>query len=451
MRQVAIVGGGVSGLATAYYLRCKGIPCRLFERQRRLGGLILTERAHGCLVEGGPDSWLAEKRWMRDFVEELGLGSQVLGSNDRMRRTFVARKGRLVAMPDSMRMLAPSKPWQIATTSLLGPVGKARMAMEWFRRPVEREDRSVADFVRDHFGSEVVQYLAQPLIAGVYGAAPESLSARQAIPRFVEYERRYGSILRGTFKNRRRTARDSLFLTLRGGMGSLIEALERRVTGHCEIVNDRVRELRRGEGVWTLVTEEGSFGADTVILATPAHEASRLVATADAALAELVGRIDCLSSAVVALAYPGKGFGHSLGGFGFLVPSAEGGSVAACTWVKTKFDGRSPAETVLLRAFMAGRAADWALDAEDSAVVSRTDRELRRWMGFQPAPAGASVYRWKKAMPVYPVDHDGLIRAIEERLARLPGLLLAGNGYSGLGIPDCVRRSERIAEAVAAA
>lgn len=451
MRRVAIVGGGVSGLATAYYLSCKGIPCRLFERQPRLGGLIVTDHAHGCLVEAGPDSWLAEKRWMRDFVEELGLGGQVLRSNDRKRRTFVARKGRLVAMPDSMRMLAPGKPWQIATTSLLGPAAKARMAVEWFRQPVERGDRSVADFVRDHFGSEAVDYLAQPLIAGVYGASPESLSARQAIPRFVEYERRYGSILRGTFKNRRRRTGESLFLTLRNGMGSLIEALERRLAGHCEIAHDRVRALRRGEGVWNLETEDGSVAADTVILATPTHEASRLAATADAALAELLGRIDCLSSAVVALAYPGNGFGHSLGGFGFLVPSAEGGSVAACTWVSTKFDGRSPAETVLLRAFLTGRAADWALAADDSAVSHRTDRELRRWMGFQPAPVGASVYRWKKAMPVYAVDHDGLMRAIDKRLVGLPGLLLAGNGYAGLGIPDCVRRSQRIAEAVAAA
>ena len=450
MRRVAIVGGGVSGLAAAYYLGCKGIPCTLFESQPRPGGLIRTDRARGCLIEAGPDSWLAEKRWMRDFVEELGLGRQILGSNDRMRRTFVARKGRLVAMPDSMRLLAPSKPWQVATTSLLGPMAKARMAMEWFRRPVERGDRSVADFVRDHFGTEAVDYLAQPLIAGVYGASPELLSARQTIPRFVEYERRYGSILRGTFRNRHRTAGDSLFLTLRDGMGSLIEALERRVSGHCEIAHERVRDLRRCEGVWNLGTEGGAFAAETVILATPAHEASRLAATADSALAELLGRIDCLSSAVVALTYPGNDFGHSLGGFGFLVPSAEGGSIAACTWVNTKFAGRSPADTVLLRAFLTGRDADWALDAEDSAVSFRADRELRKWMGFRQIADGSRVYRWNKAMPVYTVDHDGLMRAIDQRLARLPGLLLAGNGYSGLGIPDCVRRSQRVAEAVAA-
>ncbi len=449
MRRIAIVGGGVSGLAAAYYLSRRGIPCKLFESRSRLGGLVRTDRAHGCLVEGGPDSWLAEKRWMRDFVEELGLGRQVIGSNDKRRRTFVARKGRLVAMPDSMRMLAPAKPWQVATTSLFGPVTKALMALEWFHRPVEREERSVADFVRDHFGREAIDYLAQPMTTGVYGATPEFLSAQQVIPRFVEYERRYGSILRGTFKNRHRRPAGPLFLTLRDGMGSLIGALERYVERDCEIVHSPVRELHRTKGGWNLHLDEASCAADVVILATPAHEASRLAASADGALAELLGRILYQASAVVALSYPRAHFGHTLNGFGFLVPRVEGGSIAACTWVSTKFDGRSAPDKVLLRAFLTGGDADWALDAQDGSVVGQADREVRKWMGFQNALAGSRVYRWEKAMPAYAVGHAQLVRSIDERLERLPGLLLAGNGYSGLGIPDCIRRSRTIAEAVA--
>ena len=187
-----------------------------------------------------------------------------------------------------------------------------------------------------------------------------------------------------------------------------------------------------------------------MILATPAHEASRLAASADGALAELLGRILYHASAVVALSYPRAHFGHPLKGFGFLVPRAEGGSIAACTWVSTKFDGRSAPDKVLLRAFLTGGAADWALEAEDSSVVRLADRELRKWMGFQDALAGSRVYRWEKAMPAYAVGHERLVRSIDERLERLPGLLLAGNGYTGLGIPDCIRRSQRIAEAVAA-
>ena len=451
MRRVAVVGGGISGLAASYYLSRKGIPSTLFERRARLGGLIRTDRLHGCLVEGGPDSWLAEKRWMAQFVDELGLGTQIIGSNDRRRRTFVVRDGRLVPLPDSMRMLAPSRPWQVATTALLGPAARVRMALEWFHRPAKREDRSVADFVRDHFGADAVEYIAQPMMAGVYGAPPERVSARHAVPRFVEYEARYGSVLRGTFRNRHRKPDGPLFLTLRNGMGSLVGALERRLAGHCRIVRERVAELRRADDRWSILLDSGNFAADIVILAVSAREASRLSGRVDRALADLLGGIDCRPSTVAAFTYPAEGFGHALDGFGFLVPRAEGGAVAACTWMNTKFAGRAPDHSVLLRAFMAGRSAEWAAGASDGSVARRADRELRRWMEFEGELTGSKVYRWEGAMPVYAVGHDRLMRSIDERLGAVPGLFLAGNGYSGLGIPDCVRRSRRIAEAVAGA
>ena len=273
MKQVAIVGGGVSGLSAAYYLGRKGVASKLFEKRSRLGGTILTERLDGCLLEAGADSWLAEKTWMLDLARDLGIGSQVIGSNDSRRRTFVVRGGRLVPLPESMRLLAPSKPWQIATTPLLGLPAKMRFAVEWFRRPAEHGDRSVADFVRDHFGDEAVEYIAQPMLAGVYGSPPERLSANQVIPRFVDYERTHGSILRGVFANRQRNPPNPLFLTLRDGMGSLVAALEHAVSGTCEIVHDEVMRLERSVNGWHLHCAERSAVADTVVLATPAHEA----------------------------------------------------------------------------------------------------------------------------------------------------------------------------------
>ncbi len=451
MTSVAVVGGGVSGLAAAYYLVRQRIPCTLFEREARTGGLVRTERAHGCLVEAGPDSWLAEKRWMRSFVEELGLGGQVIGSNDRLRRTFVVRNRRLVPLPDSMRMLAPAKPWQILTTRLFGPVTKVRMAAEWFRRPGERPERSVADFVRDHFGSEAVDYLAQPMMAGVYGAQPEDLSAPLVMPRFVEYERRYGSILRGTFRNRRQRTGDPLFLSLRGGMGTLIGALERRIDGHCEIVHRPVLRLQRRDGRWSLGLDEGSFEADIVILAIPAHESGRLLQAVAPALARDLCAIRYSSSAVVALAYARAGFGHPLDGFGFLVPSVERASVAACTWVGTKFEGRTDPGRVLLRAYLTGDRAEEMMQADDRVATSWVEPELRGWMGFGGPLVGSRVYRWKRSMPAYGVGHEQLVRSIDEGLEALPGMLLAGNGYTGLGIPDCIRRSQELAQTVVAA
>ncbi len=451
MKRVAVVGGGISGLAAAYYLGREGIPCTLFEREPLTGGLVRTERAHGCLIEAGPDSWLAEKRWMRSFVDDLGLGSEVVGSNDRRRRTFVVRDGRLLPLPDSMRMLSPAKPWQVLTTRLFGTATKARMALEWFRRPSEQPDRSVADLVRDHFGPEAVAYLAQPMMAGVYGVQPEELSAAQVMPRIVEYERRYGSILRGTFRARRRQPDGPLFLTLRDGLGSLVDALERQIAAHCEIVRSAVLRVDRSDSCWILRLDGASVEADEVILAVPAHEAGRLLHAAAPGLAADLGAIRYSSSAVVALCYSRPDFAHPLDGFGFLVPSAERAGVAACTWVNTKFDGRSDPGRVLLRAFLTGDRAEAAILAGDGDSADSVEAELRRWMGLKAPPLGSRVYRWPGAMPAYGLGHAELVRSIGERLRNLPGLLLAGNGYTGLGIPDCVRRSQELAGTVAAA
>lgn len=449
MSRVAIVGGGVSGLSAAYYLGRHGIPCTLIERERTLGGTVRTERFSDCLVEAGPDSWLAEKAWMLDLVRELGLGDQVIGSNDDRRRTYIVRRGRPRALPESMRLLAPSKPWQAVTSGLFGLAAKARMAGEWFRRPQALPERSVAEFVEDHFGLEAVEYLAQPLLAGVYGSPPEDLSADSVIPRFVEYEREYGSLLRGVWKNRERHREGTLFLTLRNGMGSLTEALRQHLPEACEVIQDDVREVQPSAAGWRVRADRGEWAASSVIVATPAAEAGRLLAGVDGALAEGLGSIVYTSSVVVALVYPQRGFGHPLDGFGLLIPRAERGTLAACTWTNTKFAERAGPGKVLLRAFLAGADADRALESSDESVAALADAELRQRMGFRPAPEASRAYRWPAAMPQYSVGHATRVSQIEERLLRFPGLHLAGNGYAGLGVPDCIRRSERIAREIA--
>lgn len=449
MSRVAIVGGGVSGLSAAYYLGRHGISCTLIEREQRLGGIVRTERFGDCLVEAGPDSWLAEKAWMLDLVRELGLGDQVIGSNDERRRTYVVRRGRPRPLPESMRLLAPSKPWQAATSGLFGLAAKARMAGEWFRRPQTLPERSVAEFVEDHFGREAVEYLAQPLLAGVYGSPPEDLSADSVIPRFIEYEREYGSLLRGVWKNRERHREGALFLTLREGMGSLTDALRRQLPGTCDVVTDEVREVQPSAAGWRIRAERGAWDASSVIVATPAPEAGRLLAGVDDALAEGLRSIVYTSSVVVALVYPQLGFGHPLDGFGLLIPRVERGTLAACTWTNTKFAGRAGPGKVLLRAFLAGSDAERALTSSDEAVSGQADAELRQRMGFRPAIEVSRSYRWPAAMPQYSVGHATRVSQIEERLLRFPGLHLAGNGYAGLGLPDCIRRSECIARAIA--
>lgn len=449
MKRVAIVGGGISGLATAYYLSRSGIGCTLFEQRTELGGLIRTEEVAGCLVEAGPDSWLTEKAWMLDLIRELGLGDQVIGSRDEQRRVFVVRDGRARAIPESMRLFAPAKPWQLATTSLLSLRGKARFATEWFRRPRTLRERSVADFVLDHFGSEVLEYLAQPMLSGIYGSPPDKLSADEVIPRLVEYERRYGSVMRGAFRNRHRRPRGSLFQTLRDGLQTLVTAMETAIRPACEIVHERVSHVTISERGWQVRREGGSVDFDDLVLATPAHEAGRLLAGLGSGLADLLNRIRYTSSVVTALVYPAADFGHSLNGFGLLVPRCEGGSLAACTWVNTKFAGRTPADKILLRAFMTGESADRALQADSDKILSEADAELRRWMGFRSPLTTGIVRRWERSLPQHAVGHKDLVFRLEDAARQFRGLHLAGNGYGGLGIPDCIQRSRRIAESIA--
>ncbi len=451
MIPVAIVGGGISGLTAAYYLSRHGIPSRLYEPRPTLGGLIATERVGGCLAEAGPDSWLAEKSWMRDLIEELGLTGQIIDSQDEQRQTWIVRDGRLHRLPDSMRLLAPTKPWQIAGTRLFGTRTKLRFAAEWFRRPARRDDRSVAAFVGDHFGDEAVEYLAQPMLSGVYGSPPESLSANAVIPQFVYYERQYGSILRGAYRQRHRKQRKPLFESLRGGLGDLVDALARAIAVRCAVVHERVQSVERTSGGWRVLAGGTWTDAAEVVVATPASKAAQLVAEAVPDLSAALGSIRYEPSVVLALTFPAEGFGRTLDGFGLLVPRAEKANVAACTWVNTKFAGRAAPGTVLLRAFLGGEAAHRAMETDDQRVVEVVDRELRGWMGYRPAPITGRIWRWRTAMPQYRPGHAVTLESIASSLDTTPGLHLAGNGYDGLGIPDCVRRSKGIAGRIAAA
>ena len=450
MNRVAIVGGGISGLSAAYYLGREGIPCRLFEKRPRLGGTILTETLQGCLVEAGPDSWLAEKSWMLAFVEELGLGNQVIGSNDAQRRTYVIRKGRSVPLPDSLRLLAPAKPWQALTTGLFGARTKLRIALEWFRRPGTAGDRLCRRLRPRPLrwgGSRVPRATATGRSLRFAARGPVG-PARDTAIRGVRASLRQHTA-RGLQEPQPQPPEAAIPEPARG-MGSLVETLERRVAGTCEVVRGRVRSLRRVADGWRLGLEGGSAASGHVILATPAHEAARLIAGAEPRLSRLLARVGYTSSVVAALVYRRRGLGHPLDGFGFLVPRAENGSLAACTWVGTKFRGRVPSDRVLLRAFLAGESAERAAAASDDRVLRDTNAELRKWMGLSGTPISGRVHRWDRAMPCYGVGHGGRLREIEARAGSLPGLHLAGNGYDGLGIPDCVRMSERVAAAISA-
>jgi oxygen-dependent protoporphyrinogen oxidase len=448
---VAIIGGGISGLATAYYLAKVGLSSTLIDPQPRLGGVIRTELKHGCILEAGPDSFLSAKPWAMDLIRELGMAGHVIGSNDHLRVTYVRKGGRLIPLPDGLMLMVPTRILPMTWTRLLSWSTKFRMGAECFRRPSgsRPEDRSVADLIRDHYGDEAVDYLAEPLLAAVYGGDPEQLSVTSVLTRFVELEQKYGSLTRGVLAARRREARRAdrlpLFQTMRGGLGTLIDALLRAVSGHTRVVAATAEGVeQQSEGFRVRITG-GSLEADSVVLACQAYQAAELIQSLDPRLADLLVSIPYNSSITVALGYDKTTFERALNGFGFLVPRLERRRVVACTWVGTKFSHRVPNDKVVLRCFLND---DAALDQPEEELVAAVEQELREIMGFTSKPIFSHVARWPRSMAQYTVGHQKRMEDIEGRLSGIPGLFLAGNAYYGIGIPDCVRMAKQVAERI---
>jgi protoporphyrinogen/coproporphyrinogen III oxidase len=449
MPSVAIVGGGISGLSTAYYLSKAGISSTLIEARPRLGGVIQTEHIQNCVVEAGPDSFISVKPWAMDLIRELGMEDEVIGSNDRERVTYIRRRGRLVELPDGVQMLVPTKIFPMLATPLVSWPTKVRMGLEYFRRPEmgDRADRSVAEFVEEHYGREAVDYLAEPLLAGIYGGDPAELSVTSVLPRFVEIEKRYGSLTRGVLAERSKAEapRQSLFLTLRKGLGTLVDAVW-KASGQMTIVHGTVNAMERVRNGFRLQLAGDWLSADQVVLACEAHQAARLMPTVDARGAELLASIGYNSSITVALGFERSAVREQMRGFGFLVPKRERRRLLACTWVGNKFPHRVPETLAVLRCFAGG---DAAMAETDGALVCAMRQEIREIAGVRAEPLFAEVFRWPRSMAQYTVGHAERMAELESRMASLPGLYLAGNGYHGIGVPDCVRMGKQAAERIA--
>jgi oxygen-dependent protoporphyrinogen oxidase len=453
---VAIIGGGISGLSAAYYLSQAGVPSTIVEARPRLGGVIQSEHVQGCVIEAGPDSFLSMKPAAMDLIRELGLADEVIGSNDHLRVTYVWKGGRLVPLPDGLQLMVPTKLVPLLTTRLLSWSTKIRMGMELFHPPGRRaEDQSVAEFVASHYGAEAVDYLAEPLLSGIYGGSPSALSIGSVLPRFVELEAKYGSLTKGVLAelkaNKAQAKRLPLFRTLKGGLGQLVSALAARLAGSATVLHGRAEAVERTGGGFRIRLEDGWLECPQLVLACEAHNAATLAARLDGRLGELLGGIAYSSSMTVALGFPDSAFPKPLDGFGFLVPKRERRRLVACTWVGTKFSHRMPSGTTLLRCFLGGADDAAILSENDEAIVAAVVDELHSIVGFRAAPAFSRIFRWPRSMAQYTVGHAARLAEIEARTAAIPGLQLAGNAYTGIGIPDCIRMGKQAAEAISRA
>ena len=451
MPDTLIVGGGISGLSTAYYLAKRGAPGVILESRPRLGGVIQTEHVEGCTLEAGPDSFLSAKPAALELIRELGLAADVIGSNDHLRVTYVRRRGRLVPLPDGLMMMVPTKILPLLTTRLLSLSTKARMGFELLRAPKPRAaDESVADFVREHYGQEAVDYLAEPLLSGIYGGDPTQLSVAAVLPRFVELSKRYGSLTRGVLASRAAMKSSGppapLFRTLKGGLGQLVDAVVQAAKP--EVVPHRAEAIERTGYGFSLRAAGEWLESRHIVLACEAHQAAPLVSSLDPRLAGLLASIPYSSSMTVAVGFDAGDFSRPPSGFGFLVPKKERRRLVACTWVGTKFSYRVPAGKIVARCFLGGMEDAGVLAESDEAIIAEVLRELREIAGVTAPARFTRISRWPRAMAQYPVGHPARVAEIEARTAAIPGLYLAGNAYQGIGIPDCIRMGRAAAEKI---
>ena len=473
MTRVAIIGGGISGLSAAFHLeraRRGGADVRytLFESSDRLGGVMRTERVEGCLIEAGPDSFLSEKLSAAELCRELGIADQLVGSNDAHRRTYILVKGRLVEMPDGLQFMVPTKLWPTVMTPLFSWGTKLRMAREFFARPhTANGDESAATFVERHFGPEVVDRLADPLLAGVYGGSAERLSVRAVLPRFLDMEARYGSLSRAmlaAMKSRPPAANGPrpIFTSMKDGMQQLVDAVVAQLDPDAIRTGTRVKALGRETSQWIVLPDEPASNIETqlaasqrrsklrlyeefdrIIVATPAYIAAGLLRSVEPHLASLLGETNYSSSVTVALGYAAAGFdgrgAKQDDGFGFLVPRSEGKRLLACTFVHNKFPHRAPEDRLLLRVFLGGSHDPGVLQIPDEEILRIVRVELRQILGLTAEPLFSRIYRWERSMAQYEVGHLERVAEFERLRSGLPGLALAGNAYRGIGVPDCIK------------
>jgi protoporphyrinogen/coproporphyrinogen III oxidase len=463
MKRIAIVGGGISGLSAAYALekhRLAGASLEyiLFEASPRFGGVLVTERVDGCLVEAGPDSFLTEKPWASDLCREVGLGDQLIGSNDADRKTYILVNGRLVLIPDGLMFMVPTKIAPTVLSPLFSIGTKLRMAREWFHPPRSADaDETVAAFVERHYGSEMVDRLADPLLSGVYGGEAAQLSVRAVLPRFAEIEATHGSLGRAMLAARKKMGQASkgparpLFTSLKDGMQQLVDAVVSRLAASALLTNSLVQRIQKQDGGWVVSSGYTSDHFDAVIVATPAQVAAELLRMASAELTSELRSIRYTSSVTVNLGYDRSVRDALPPGFGFLIPRSEGKGMLAATFVHNKFPHRAPDDRALLRCFMGGARNEQLLQAPDEEILRIAREELRQIIGLAANPLFTRVYRWNGAMAQYGVGHLDRLQRVESVLQQLPGLTLAGNGYRGIGVPDCVRSgSEAAANALLA-
>lgn len=469
-RTVVIVGGGISGLATAFSLQEQAaaaghaVRCIVLESGPSWGGKIVTHRIGDLTTEAGPDSFLSQKQAGLELCRKLGLTDQLINTNETAKRAFVLSRGRLHELPEGLITFVPKQLGPFLRSGLLSWTGLARMGLDVVvpRGPAQG-DESLASFFRRRFGTQAFERVLEPLMAGIYAGDADQMSVKATFPRFVELEQEYGSIIRGMMAARKKQppapasgTKRTMFVSLRNGLGDLVTALTARLTQQgvelrtgCQVEALRVRSHQPGRWMYDLILNDGSaLSTEALVLATPAYVSAELLRPLTPIAGGLLEMIPYASTATVAMAFPAHAVAGTVEGFGFIVPRAEARDLIAATWTSLKWPHRAPADQVLIRCYVGGVGREAVLQLSDDQLVAKIRADLAALCGIKAEPGYVEVNRWWKAMPQYTLGHLDRLTQLDAALSRYGGLVLTGAGYRGVGIPDCIRDGAVAAEKV---
>ena len=468
--KIAIIGGGIAGLSSAYYLnklaleRGEDLEITLFESADYWGGKIKTILEDGFVVEGGPDAYLVTKPWMRALARELSLADDLQGTNPDLSETFILHRGKLTSIPTGLTMTIPTEFAPMIKSRLLTWPQKFRMGFDFIIPPKKKNgDESLAGFISRRLGRAAYERLVGPLLSGIYAGDGDRLSLQSTFPNLREMELEHGGLVKGALALRSQRAAmakqragangkapsRSIFESPKSGLVSIVNAIVARLrsAGVDLRLNTPVTVMEPAGAGYRLQLHDGStLEVDKVVLAAPAYAAGQLVANFAPQLAGELDQIEYVTTATVSLAYPKEDLPEKLNGYGYIIPQNEDSKALACTWTSSKWLGRAPEAYALLRVFV-GRIQDaHALPEDESALAAMAREELRKTMGITSSPAAEWVFRWEKAMPQYNVGHPERLQRIQVMMADMPAVALAGNAYKGIGMPDCILSGIEAAE-----
>ncbi len=465
-KRVVIAGGGISGLAAAYFLVQKAkeeklpLDLKLLEVKDRLGGVIETRHQEGFLLEAGPDSFISEKPWGLELCRRLGLEKELIGTRTEFRRSFIFSQGKLAGVPPGFYLIAPLAIPEFLQSRILSWSGKFRVLAELFLPPEKiSEDESIGHFIKRRFGREALDRVGQPLVGGIYAGDLDHLSLQATFPRFLQMEKEYGSVIRGLRASKNSLEADgsleasgprySLFLSLQGGIRRIVETLAERLKGQVDFVlSSAISKISFSGQEWKIETVKETFEAEAICLAVPSYGAARLVKPFAPELAGSLSKILYESVVTVNLAYRDKDIHPVPQGFGFVVPQLEKKKIIGCTFSSIKYPGRAPEGFILIRAFLGGAFQKEVFDLPDAALEKAVRGELYEILGIKARPYFSQISRFPRSMPRYEVGHLDLVRTIREQLKNHSGLFLTGNAYTGIGIPDCIHAAEKTAATI---